>query len=206
MLHYVIEIALLLLVAYAVGVIVGWILRSMFGSGAAPGVEPYHEPAHAMATAAAPSVAEPVASVVTPPPPPVSVPTVVRTAPEPTPVETVAVVAAEGKADRPKGIAAARGGKADKLQRISGVGPKNEKILHGLGVFHFDQIAGWTREQVAWVDEHLKFNGRIAREDWITQAHLLAEGKEAEFTKKFGSGGVKNAAGQKTSGTRTRKS
>ncbi len=61
----------------------------------------------------------------------------------------------------PKGIAAARGGKADKLQRISGIGPKNEKILHGLGIFHFDQIAAWSREQVAWVDDHLKFNGRI---------------------------------------------
>ena len=36
---------------------------------------------------------------------------------------------------KPKGIAGARAGKADELQRLSGVGPKNEAILHHLGFF-----------------------------------------------------------------------
>ena len=52
---------------------------------------------------------------------------------------------------RPVGVAAARGGTADNLQRIKGVGPVNEKHLHDLGVFHFDQIAAWTREEIRWV-------------------------------------------------------
>ena len=66
-----------------------------------------------------------------------------------------------GQPARPQGIATARDGRADNLQRISGIGPKNEKTLHGLGFFHFDQIAAWTDEEIAWVDNHLKFNGRI---------------------------------------------
>jgi NADH-quinone oxidoreductase subunit E len=98
------------------------------------------------------------------------------------------------KAERPKGIAQARGGKPDNLQRISGIGPKNERTLHGLGFFHFDQIAGWTDEEVAWVDNHLKFNGRIIREEWILQAGLLAEGKEEEFSRLYGAGRRRAAA------------
>lgn len=87
------------------------------------------------------------------------------------------------KSARPAGIGQARGNKPDNLQRISGIGPKNERTLHSLGFFHFDQIAAWTDEEVAWVDNHLKFNGRIVREEWILQASLLAEGREVEFNR-----------------------
>ncbi len=113
--------------------------------------------------------------------------------------------AASGKMAKPKGIEKARGGKADNLQRISGIGPKNESILQSLGFFHFDQIAAWTATEVNWVDDHLKFNGRIKREEWIRQARLLFEGKEAEFTKLYGTGGLKNKKGDTQSGSRTRK-
>ncbi len=123
----------------------------------------------------------------------------------PAPATTLAAEPLIGKMERPKGIAAARGGKADDLQSISGIGPKNESILHTLGFFHFDQIAAWTEAQVSWVDDHLRFNGRIKREEWIKQAGLLAEGKEAEFTKLYGTGGLRNAKGETLSGTRTRK-
>jgi predicted flap endonuclease-1-like 5' DNA nuclease len=114
--------------------------------------------------------------------------------------------AASGKMNKPKGITKARGSKADDLQRISGIGPKNESILHSLGFFHFDQIASWTATEVNWVDDHLRFNGRIKREEWIRQARLLAEGKEAEFTRLYGTGGLKNKKGETLSGTKTRKS
>jgi predicted flap endonuclease-1-like 5' DNA nuclease len=113
--------------------------------------------------------------------------------------------AASGKMVKPKGITKARGGKADNLQRISGIGPKNESILHSLGFFHFDQIAAWTATEVNWVDDHLRFNGRIKREEWIRQARLLFEGKDAEFTRLYGTGGLKNKKGETQSGTRTRK-
>jgi NADH-quinone oxidoreductase subunit E len=74
-------------------------------------------------------------------------------------------------------LAGARGGKPDDLKKIKGVGPKLEGTLNDLGIYHFDQIAGWTESDVAWVDERLKFKGRIERDGWIEQAKALA-GKE----------------------------
>ena len=64
----------------------------------------------------------------------------------------------------------------DDLKRISGVGPKIEGILHRLGIYTFAQIAAWTPENVAWVDNYLSFKGRIGREDWIAQAKDLSAG------------------------------
>ncbi len=87
----------------------------------------------------------------------------------------VAVASAVSDADRPPAVDAPRGGKADDLKRIKGIGPKIEGMLHDLGVFHYDQIAAWSDATVAWVDEHLSFKGRIAREQWIAQAKSLAK-------------------------------
>ena len=185
MVHYLIELAIWMLIAYFIGCLFGWILRNLFG--AKPVAEPVMVAPVAKPVAAAPVYAAPPA----PRPAPVAAP--------------MPVAAVTEKMERPKGISAARGGKADKLQRISGIGPKNEAILHTLGFFHFNQIAEWTASQVAWVDDHLKFNGRIAREEWIKQAGLLAAGKEAEFTKLYGTGGMKNNKGETLSGSRTRK-
>ena len=47
---------------------------------------------------------------------------------------------------RPLGLAAPRGGVADDLKLIKGIGKQNEGRLHGLGVWHFDQIAAWSPE------------------------------------------------------------
>lgn len=82
--------------------------------------------------------------------------------------------AAEAGETKPALLTAARGGRPDDLKRIKGIGPKIEGILHGLGVYHFDQIAAWTEAEVAWVDARLKFKGRIGREDWVAQARALA--------------------------------
>ena len=87
---------------------------------------------------------------------------------------------------KPKGLDGPRDGKADDLKKISGVGPKIEGLLHDLGIYHFDQVADWTGEQVEWVDGYLKFKGRIEREDWISQAKILAAGGETEFSKRTG--------------------
>ena len=86
----------------------------------------------------------------------------------------------EQKADavgtRPPGLEAARDSKADNLQRVKGIGPVNERNLNALGVFHFDQIAGWSRDQIRWVGAYLSFPGRIDREQWVVQADNLARG------------------------------
>jgi len=68
-------------------------------------------------------------------------------------------------------------GKADDLKQISGVGPKLEKTLNGLGFWHFSQIAEWKKSDVAIVDDELSFKGRIERDDWIKQARKLAKQK-----------------------------
>ena len=67
-------------------------------------------------------------------------------------------------------------GAADDLTQISGVGPVIVKKLHDLGVTTFAQIAAWTKDDVAAMDEKLNFKGRIDRDDWIKQAKKLAKG------------------------------
>jgi len=71
-------------------------------------------------------------------------------------------------------------GEPDDLKKISGIGPVLEARLHALGITRFDQIAAFTAEDAAKVDEVLNFKGRVEREDWIGQAKTLAaEGKGA---------------------------
>lgn len=72
----------------------------------------------------------------------------------------------------------ARGGKADDLKKISGVGPKLEGVLHENGVFHFDQIAAWGSDEIAYMDDKLSFKGRIERDGWIDQAKKFAAEQE----------------------------
>ena len=65
----------------------------------------------------------------------------------------------------------------DDLKAISGIGPKLEQVLNGLGVWTYAQIAGWGAPEVAWVDDTLGFRGRIDRDGWIAQASALAGAK-----------------------------
>ena len=91
---------------------------------------------------------------------------------------------------KPAGIDAPRSGKADDLKRIGGIGKVNEGKLNLLGVFHFDQIAGWSREEIRWVGTYLAFPGRIDREDWVGQAKTLASGADTAFSKRVDQGNV----------------
>jgi len=84
---------------------------------------------------------------------------------------------------RPPGIAGPRGGAPDNLQRIKGIGRRNEALLNELGVFHFSQIAAWTPAEIRWVGQYLSFPERVERDDWPGQATLLAMGNETGFEK-----------------------
>tara|TARA_R110002020_G_scaffold139541_2_gene310518 strand:+ start:664 stop:1959 length:1296 start_codon:yes stop_codon:yes gene_type:complete len=77
-------------------------------------------------------------------------------------------------------------GVADDLKLISGVGPVLEGKLNALGITKWSQIAGFSSDDVAKVDEALSFKGRITRDDWIKQAAALANGGEAEYVRVFG--------------------
>ena len=78
----------------------------------------------------------------------------------------------EAKAAEAPKAAAAEG--SDDLKKLSGVGPALEKKLNAAGVTSFAQIAAWTPEDVAAMDEQLSFKGRIDREGWVEQAKKLA--------------------------------
>lgn len=98
-------------------------------------------------------------------------------------VAEAAEAAEAGAGSQPAGLEAARDGKPDNLRKIKGVGPKLEKLLNSLGIFHFDQIAAWGPEEVAWMDGNLQgFRGRVSRDQWVAQAKVLASGQETEFS------------------------
>ena len=65
-----------------------------------------------------------------------------------------------------------------------------EERLNELGVYHFDQVASWSKKQQSWMDERMSFPGRIGREEWVTQAAELAIGEETEFSKRVKKGDV----------------
>ncbi|WP_095589922.1 NADH-quinone oxidoreductase subunit E [Actibacterium ureilyticum] len=98
---------------------------------------------------------------------------------------------AEGPGTKPATLDAARDGQADDLKLIKGVGPKLEQLLFSLGFYHFDQIAAWTGDEVAWVDQNLKgFKGRVSRDNWVDQAKVLAKGGKTEFAERVKKGDV----------------
>lgn len=94
---------------------------------------------------------------------------------------------------RPAGQAVARDGKADDLKLIKGVGRQSEGRLHGLGIWHFEQIAAWAPDNVEWVGSYLAFPGRIEREDWVGQAKVLATGVVTEFAARAKAGLVETS-------------
>jgi len=82
---------------------------------------------------------------------------------------------------KPATLKAARKSGADDLKRIKGVGPKLEKLLNSLGFFHFDQVASWSENEMAWVDQNLEgFKGRATRDNWVAQAKELMSSQETD--------------------------
>lgn len=81
-------------------------------------------------------------------------------------------------AAKPAKAAGSRRAKADDLKMISGVGPKLEQVLNGMGVTRFTDIAGWSAEDAAHIDAEIGLGGRIERDGWIAQARALAGGRK----------------------------
>jgi len=147
------------------------------------------KPAAAKSAAAKPAPAKPAAAK-----PAAAKPAAAKTAAAP---KAAAPKAAASKANAAQAAPAATtaapaAGKADNLRRLIGIGPVNEKLLKGLGVTTYAQMAGWTADDVKRIEDVLNFDGRIAREHWIEQAKLLAAGDETEFAKQFPTAGTAN--------------
>ena len=70
-----------------------------------------------------------------------------------------------------------RGNRADDLTRITGVDHELEESLNRLGIWHYDQIAGWGRDEISWIDRRIAgARARIERDDWVGQAKSLSLG------------------------------
>ncbi|MGL4488690.1 MAG: NADH-quinone oxidoreductase subunit NuoE [Rhizobiaceae bacterium] len=124
------------------------------------------KPAPAKKAAAQKKVATPAALVSTPKP---------KAEPKPAAAPKAAAEAAPELLKKP------RSGKGDDLKLIWGVGPKLEKMLNAMGVWHFDQVASWGKAELSWVDSRLEgFKGRASRDEWVKQAKKLAKGWRPE--------------------------
>jgi NADH-quinone oxidoreductase subunit E len=161
------EIAVWLLIASALGFVLGWLLRGVLRPRK-------RTEGAALRPTAAEAAAEPERTRIaevdtgasrteTKPPPPS------RFAPPQDAVEArsrVAEIAARtaGPGEAPR----------DDLVRIHGVGPKIARLLVSMDITSYRQVARFTPSDAAVVNEALEvFPGRIERDDWMTSAREL---------------------------------
>jgi predicted flap endonuclease-1-like 5' DNA nuclease len=165
---HIVETALLVLAAYVLGCVIGYglhrVMQAAQGTRVVPPVLP--ETAPEPAPRRVPTTAARLAAAAANDPAPDA------------PLRPATPPAAPPPAadPRPTALTGPRGGKADNLKQIKGIGPKIESSLNAMGIFHLDQIAAWDRANIDWVDSHLAFKGRIRREQWVAQAARLLAG------------------------------
>jgi predicted flap endonuclease-1-like 5' DNA nuclease len=123
--------------------------------------------------------------------------------------QAAAAVAAAARAASPTGApkpppaptAAAVGGAQD-LKSIQGIDAATEARLRGLGISRYEQIAAWTRADIDRTSEALGGKRRIARENWIEQAQILARGGQTLFSLRRARGEGSTAAPTPDEGVR----
>jgi large subunit ribosomal protein L19 len=72
-------------------------------------------------------------------------------------------------------------GEAEDLTKIKGITADLAARLKTLNCYKFEQVANFSDEDIANVDEALKLKGQIERDDWVGEARkLLAEAAAAE--------------------------
>ena len=92
-----------------------------------------------------------------------------------------------GKSTRtPKKLFDVPAGPADDLKLINGVGPVLEQTLNAIGITTWRQVAALTPEQIEAVEAEAGFKGRIARNNWLQQADVLARCGVEEYRRVFG--------------------
>lgn len=65
----------------------------------------------------------------------------------------------------------------DDLKKISGIGPRLEKVLNGRGIQGYADIAGMSAAALKKIDADLDLDGRVIRDDWAGQAKALLAGR-----------------------------
>ena len=80
------------------------------------------------------------------------------------------------------------------LKRIRLIDADMEAGLKRLGITRYDEIAAWTRADVERISKALNLGRRIARENWIEQAQVLAKGGETLYSARRARGEAATAA------------
>lgn len=163
---------ILLLLAFIGGVVTGWILHGKSDETPKSGPRGLLEPAqgpHSHATSATLD-AEPVKAE--------------AAAPKKRAADLLQEAAPDLVAATEKGASAETSGApepetetapvSDDLTQIKGLGPKAAAKLSENGVTSLAQIANWTADDVARMDEMINGRGRIERDDWVGQAKALS--------------------------------
>src|SRR5690554_3109123 len=179
-LAHIAETALMMLAAYLLGCVLGYAARRILYAGRGTRQVSAVAAPHAATGADAPlrsrrtmtPAARLAASVADEPAPPRVAAPAGKPAPKPGPA------AAKSAPPKPASMPTPRTGGADNLKQIKGIGPKIETSLNELGIYHFDQIAAWSKANVDWIDKKLALKGRIARERWVAQARERASAVE----------------------------
>ena len=76
----------------------------------------------------------------------------------------------KGKPRRPARKPRRRVAAKDDLKSIVGIGPVLERMLNRSGIRTYKQIAAWNDRDIRKFDEKLQFHGRIRRDRWVTRA------------------------------------
>ncbi len=82
---------------------------------------------------------------------------------------------------KPPLLSSPRDGGKDDLSLIWGVAEKLEARMNRMGIWHFDQIAGWSPDHIKWFEYEIEgFKGRLERDKWVEQCKKLASGWRPE--------------------------
>ncbi|RIA54979.1 hypothetical protein [Dichotomicrobium thermohalophilum] len=160
------QIIALILVAFIIGVVIGYFLRTRVfpqvaeaDTGEGITLESRQErPAHALLRGGSATKSKSAAKTAS-----------TSTGKKP------AEKAAPKRKEKPAPAAEKTSSTRDNLQEIKGIGAVLEKKLNAMGIERFEQIANWTDSDIADVDDQLNFRGRIQREKWVEQAQELAK-------------------------------
>jgi len=74
-------------------------------------------------------------------------------------------------------------GEAEDLTQINGIDDDMKARLKQLNCIKLEQIANFSDEDIANVDENLQLDGRIEKEDWVGQAQSIIAAASAEQAK-----------------------
>jgi predicted flap endonuclease-1-like 5' DNA nuclease len=165
------DIALLAGLAYAAGLPAGGVLKSLGGGESPSRARPERAP---IIVAPAPVTVAPVAALAPAAVAPAEAPPTSAETPSSAPARAPRAAKSAAAGVRPETLEAPRGGVADDLSRIKGLGPKSREKLNALGVFHYDQIASWNLDNARWIGAAIGAPGRVERGKWIQQARALA--------------------------------